>query len=80
MPPVPLGELTDVTNLAGQSTGVDPTGGFLIEDVPPGDWQLDVYYFEFGAASPLSVRYVATEVVPVTGEEEVVPVQLMVSY
>lgn len=80
MAAVPLGELTDVTSLVGQSTGIDPSGGFLIEDVPPGEWQLDAYYFELGAGNPLAVRYVATEVVTVTGEEEVVPVQLMVSY
>jgi len=76
--PVPLGGMADITQLMGQSTGVTPMGSFELEDVPQGDWQLDVYYFELGGANPLQVRYVHTELVTVA-ESQVVQLQLNIS-
>lgn len=73
--PVPLGGMADITQLMGQSTGVTPMGNFTLEDVPQGDWQLDVYYFELGGANPLQVRYVHTELVTVA-ESQVIPLTL----
>ena len=76
--PVPLGGMADISMLTGQSTGINPMGGFVMEDVPPGDWQLDVYYFEFGGANPLQVRYVHTEMVTVA-ESQVIPLTMNIS-
>jgi len=78
MIPGPLGGMADLSQLTGQSTGINPMGSFLLEDVPPGEWQLNVYYFELGGRNPLQVRFVHTEVVSV-GSEEVIPLTLNVS-
>lgn len=63
--PLPLGAMADLGQLMGQSTGITPAGTFTLTDVPPGDWQLDVYYFEFDGPNPLALRYVYTELVSV---------------
>ena len=76
--PVPLGGMADVSQLMGQSSGVNPMGNFTLEDVAQGDWQLDVYYFELGGANPLQVRYVHTELVTVA-ESQVIPLTLNIS-
>ncbi len=76
--PVPLGGMADLTQLMGQSTGVSPMGNFTLEDVPQGDWQLDVFYFEMGGANPLQVRYVHTELVTVA-ESQVIPLTLNIT-
>ena len=76
--PVPLGGMADMSQLMGQSTGINPMGTFTLEDVPQGDWQLDVFYFEMGGANPLQVRYVHTQVVTVA-ESQVIPLTLNIS-
>jgi len=63
--PLPLGAMADLGQLMGQSTGITPAGTFTLTDVPPGDWQLDIYYFEFDGPNPLALRYVHTELVSV---------------
>ncbi len=78
MIPGPLGGTADLSQLTGQSSGINPLGTFVLEDVPPGEWQLNVYYFELGGRNPLQVRFVHTEVVSV-GSEEVIPLTLQVS-
>lgn len=75
----PLGETVDVTQLMGQSVGVGPAGGFLMEDIMPGEWQLDIYYFELGVGNPLEVRYVHSEFIQVE-QGEVLPLVLNISY
>lgn len=75
-----LGQMVDITQLTGQSTGIDPMGNFMIEDVPPGDWQVDIYYFEFGIRDMLSVRYVHTDIVTVTGEEDTIPLDCAIQF
>jgi hypothetical protein len=76
--PMPLGAMADISQLMGQSTGINPMGQFTMEDVPQGDWQLDVYYFELGGVNPLQVRYVHTELVNV-GQSQVIPLMLNIS-
>lgn len=75
----PLGETVDVTRLMGQSVGIDPGGTFIMEDVMPGEWQLDIYYFELGVANPLEVRYVHSEFIQVE-QGEVLPLALNIAY
>ena len=75
-----LGQMVDITQLTGQSTGIDPLGNFMIENVPPGDWQVDIYYFEFGIRDMFSVRYVHTEIVTVTGEEDTIPLDCAIQF
>lgn len=75
----PLGETVEVTQLLGQSVGINPRGDFVMEDVPPGEWQLDIYYFELGVANPLDVRYVHTELIEAT-DGEVLTLNLPISY
>ncbi len=75
----PLGETVEVTELLGQSVGITPQGTFVMEDVPPGEWQLDIYYFEMGVANPLEVRYVHVELIAAE-EGEVMTLNLPVSY
>ena len=75
----PLGETVDVTQLMGQSVGIGPAGGFLMEDIMPGEWQLDIYYFELGVGNPLEVRYVHSEFIQVE-QGEVLPLVLNISY
>lgn len=77
---VPLGQVTDITQLTGQSTGIDPMGNFMLEDVSPGEWQVDVYFFEFAVRDMLTVRYVHTEIVSVTGEEDTVPLECAIQF
>lgn len=76
--PGPLGGMADITQLMGQSTGISPLGQFVMEDVPQGEWQLNIYYFEMGGANPLQVRFVHTELITV-GDQEVLPLVLQVS-
>lgn len=75
----PLGETVDVTQLLGQSVGINPGGFFVMEDVPAGEWQLDIYYFEMGIINPLEVRYVHSEFIQVE-EGEVLPLMLGIVY
>ena len=75
----PLGETVEVTELLGQSVGITPTGNFVMEDVPQGEWQLDIYYFEMGVINPLEVRYVHVELVQVE-EGEVLTLNLPIAY
>lgn len=79
MSQAPLGETVDVTQLLGQSVGINPAGGFIMEDIMPGEWQLDIYYFEMGVGNPLEVRYVHSEFIQVE-QGEVLPLVLNVSY
>ncbi len=74
-----LGETVEVTELLGQSVGITPTGSFVMEDVPQGEWQLDIYYFELGVMNPLEVRYVHVELV-VVEEGEVLTLNLPIAY
>ncbi|HQN01419.1 MAG TPA: carboxypeptidase regulatory-like domain-containing protein, partial [Candidatus Hydrogenedentes bacterium] len=74
-----LGETVEVTELLGQSVGITPTGHFVMEDVPQGEWQLDIYYFELGVVNPLEVRYVHVELVQVE-EGQVVTLNLPIAY
>jgi len=73
----------------GDSVGIDAitnghlralggSGEFVLNDVPPGEWQIDVYYVEPGGL--MSVRYVHTELIQVSGEDEVMHVELGVMY
>lgn len=76
--PLPLG---GSTSLIGMSSDffqlpvgmIDATGFFLIEGIPPGTYQLDVYY-AFGT----EIRFMHTTLVEVAGEE-VIPVDLAIS-
>ncbi len=77
--PAPLGETVDVTQLMGQSVGIDPGGVFIMEDIMPGEYQLDIFYFELGVANPLEVRYVHSEFIQVE-QGEVLPLVLNISY
>lgn len=79
MSQAPLGETVDVTQLLGQSVGINPAGSFLMEDVMPGEWQLDIFYFEMGIGNPLEVRYVHSEFINVE-QGEVLPLVLNVNY
>ncbi|NLN93607.1 MAG: hypothetical protein GX130_09920 [Candidatus Hydrogenedens sp.] len=78
-PQVPLGETVDVTELLGQSVGINPGGQFVMEDVMPGEWQLDIYYFELGIINPLEVRYVHSEFIEVE-QGEVIPLTLEIMF
>ena len=51
-----------------------PDGSFVFEDVQPGEWQMDVLYTQ-----GFQARYVHSEFIVVTGEEEVIPVELSIS-
>lgn len=79
-PPSPqvivLGETAQMDQLiGGMNTMVNPLGGsFIFEDVQPGEWQVDVFYVQFGSG----VRYVHTELITITGEQQVVPLDLNV--
>lgn len=74
--PVALGDTVQINQIMnGMNTMVNPLGGgFIFEDVPPGEWQLDVFYVQFGAG----VRYVHTDLITITGEQEVVPLDMNV--
>lgn len=74
-----LGQTVDVTQLMGQSVGINPVGTFVMEDVMPGEWQLDIYYFELGINNPLEVRYVHSELIQVE-QGQVLPLDIFVSY
>ena len=72
------GEIVDITELTGQSAGIAPTGDFLLEDVLQGEWQVDIYYLEFGAPGTLvGARYMHSELVTVEGQD-VIPLVLQV--
>jgi protocatechuate 3,4-dioxygenase beta subunit len=79
-PAVPLGETADLSQLQGQSTGIDPSGAFAIDDVPPGSWQLDIFYMEFGGPAAVGVRYVHTELIEVSGETDLIPLEIRPAY
>lgn len=74
--PFAFGQVVDMDELVGSmSTMVNPLGGsFVLEDVPSGQWQLDVYYVQFGRG----VRYVYSTIIEVSGEQPVVNVNCMV--
>ncbi len=76
--PAPLGGEADLGQMMGQSTGINPMGSFVMEDVPPGEWQLDIYYLEFGVRNPVTVRYVHSQPLSVSGGE-VIPLTIPVS-
>ncbi|HOK09961.1 MAG TPA: carboxypeptidase regulatory-like domain-containing protein [Candidatus Hydrogenedens sp.] len=71
-----FGQIVNMDELVGSmSTMVNPLGGnFVFEDVPTGEWQLDIYYVQFGRG----VRYVYTVIVDVKGEEPVMNIDCMV--
>lgn len=74
--PFAFGQVVNMDELVGSmSTMVNPLGGtFVFEDVPTGEWQLDIYYVQFGRG----VRYVYSTVIVVRGDEPVMNVECMV--
>lgn len=76
--PVPLGGNANLFALFQgaaplKTAVVDTSGFFTLTNVPPGEYQLDVYYGQ------LDLRYVYTAIIPVEGEEVIsfdVPVEL----
>ncbi len=68
-PTASLGDFVNVDQVLGNSTGVDSSGYFEFDNVPAGDWQLDIYYFEASASLMSSMRYVHTEIVSVSHED-----------
>lgn len=76
--PLPLGGSTSLLGLSAeffQLPGgiIDGTGFFTIEGIPPGQYQLDIYY-AFGA----EIRFMHTTLIEVAGQE-VIPVDLAIS-
>ncbi len=68
-PLVPRCGVIEVVQLSdGVTAALDATGNFTIEDVPPGDWQLDVYYSGPGM-NFMQLTYRNSARVTVTGEE-----------
>ncbi len=74
--PFAFGQVVNMDELVGSmSTMVNPLGGtFIFEDVPTGEWQLDIYYVQFGRG----VRYVYSTIISVKGEEPVMNIDCMV--
>ncbi|HOV33464.1 MAG TPA: hypothetical protein PLX23_08890, partial [Candidatus Hydrogenedens sp.] len=74
--PFAFGQVVNMDELVGSmSTMVNPLGGtFVFEDVPTGEWELDIYYVQFGRG----VRYVYSTVIVVKGDEPVMNVECMV--
>ncbi len=74
--PFAFGQVVNMDELVGSmSAMVNPLGGnFVFEDVPTGEWQLDIYYVQFGRG----VRYVYSTVISVKGEEPVMNIDCMV--
>ncbi len=74
--PFAFGQVVNMDELIGSmSAMVNPLGGnFVFEDVPTGEWQLDIYYVQFGRG----VRYVYSTVIAVKGEEPVMNINCMV--
>ncbi len=64
--------------LSGVSSGIGMDGSFSLENVPPGDWQIDLLYFE--QFPDMTLRYVHTELVSVTGEQAIVSLNLNVQF
>ncbi|MBP8129189.1 MAG: carboxypeptidase regulatory-like domain-containing protein [Candidatus Hydrogenedentes bacterium] len=76
--PLALGGSTSLLGLSSDffqlpSGVIDGTGFFLIEGIPPGQYQLDIYYV-FGA----EIRFVHSTLIEVAGQE-VIPVDLVVN-
>lgn len=74
--PYAFGQVVNMDELVGSmSTMVNPLGGsFVFEDVPTGEWQLDIYYIQFGRG----VRYVYSSIIEISGEQPVVNINCMV--
>lgn len=74
--PFAFGQVVNMDELVGSmSAMVNPLGGnFVFEDVPTGEWQLDIYYVQFGRG----VRYVYSTVIAVKSEEPVMNINCMV--
>jgi len=74
--PFAFGQVVNMDELVGSmSAMVNPLGGgFIFEDVPSGEWQLDIYYVQFGRG----VRYVYSAVIEVKGDEPVMNINCMV--
>lgn len=75
--PLPLGAsvgLTALTQDFFQLPGgiIDSSGFFVIEGIPPGSYQIDIYY-AFG----MELRHVSTTMIEVAGEESI-PVEIAV--
>ncbi len=68
------GEEVAIEDFTGILGLIGPGGKFALEDVQPGEWQLDIVYTQF----PLAV-YVHTEFVAVTGEDENLFLEIEVS-
>jgi hypothetical protein len=64
---------------SGYSNTIGPSGQFSIEGVPPGEWQLHIFYLETGGAggAPIMPRYVYTQMVTVAGED-IIPIDVFV--
>lgn len=68
------GEEVAIEEFSGISAIIGPGGNFVLQDVQPGEWQLDIVYTQFP-----SVVYVHTEFVAVTAEDENLSLELEVS-
>lgn len=79
-PPAAAGATVPVTQLSGQSASISAQGQFVIEDVPKGDWQVDVYYLDFGGgASVIGARYMQSA--PVTSQGQgTIPLEVRVRF
>jgi len=77
---IPLGGMAAVDQLQGMSTGINLDGSFAFDSgVPPDEYQIDVFYFiNLNVTSSMQVRYVQTVLLTVTGEQEVMEVNLQV--
>ncbi len=72
-----VGDLADIGQLTGQFSAINMMGDFELKNVPPGQWQLDIYFPESGV---LEVRYVHTELVEVTGDEQNIPLDVNIRF
>jgi len=71
-----MGEIVNSNQLQGSVIHINQGGEFTLDNVPPGDWQVDVYYME----PPMVPRYVHTEMVTITVEEGDVYLSMNISY
>ncbi len=74
---IQVGDEADIGQLTGQGSAINMMGDFVLENVPPGQWQLDIYFPESGGFN--SLRYVHTELVEVTGQEQSIPLDVMIN-
>jgi len=74
---VALGQTVQMNQLVGGwNTLINPLdGGFVLEDIPPGEWQLDIFFMEFA----IGVRYMHSEIITVQGEE-VLPLDITIKF